>query len=124
MFGGGMRQVGVLAAAGLIALEKSPARLHEDHENARRLAQGIAAIAGLQIDPDSVKSNIVIFDCTGCGMTAVELCDALHGKGVWAQDTTLYSVRMVTHWNVDRAGIEKALVELRGVVEKKVGRSA
>jgi threonine aldolase len=121
MFGGGMRQVGVLAAAGLIALEKSPARLHEDHENAQRLAQGIAAIPGLQIDPASVKSNIVIFDCTGSGMTAVELCDALHGKGVWAQDTAPYAVRMVTHWNVDRAGIEKALVELRGVVEKKVG---
>jgi len=71
-----------------------------------------------------VKSNIVIFDCTGSGMTAVELCDALHGKGLWAQDTSLYSVRMVTHWNVDHAGIEKALVELRGVVEKKVGRGA
>ena len=124
MFGGGMRQVGVLAAAGLIALEKSPARLHEDHENAKRLAQGIAAIPGLKIDPGSVKSNIVIFDCTGSGMTAVELCDALHGKGVWAQDTALYSVRMVTHWNVDRAGIEKALVEVESVVGKKVGRSA
>ena len=124
MFGGGMRQVGVLAAAGLIALEKSPSRLHEDHDNAKRLAQGIAAIPGLQIDPASVKSNIVIFDCTGSGMTAVELCDALHGKGVWAQDTALYSVRMVTHWNVNRAGIEKALVELQSVARKKVGRSA
>jgi len=60
LFGGGMRQVGVLAAAGLIALEKSPSRLHEDHENASRLAQGIAAIVGLKIDPASVKSNIVI----------------------------------------------------------------
>ena len=124
MFGGGMRQVGVLAAAGMIALEKSPSRLHEDHENASRLAQGIAAIPGLQIDPASVKSNIVIFDCTGSGMNAVELCDALHGKGVWAQDTALYSVRMVTHWNVNRAGIEKALVELQSVAGKKVGRSA
>ncbi len=124
MFGGGMRQVGVLAAAGLLALEKSPLRLHEDHENAKHLAQGIAAIPGLQIDPASVKSNIVIFDCTGSGLNAVELCDALHFKGVWAQDTAPYSVRMVTHWNVDRAGIEKALVELRTVAGKKVGRSA
>jgi threonine aldolase len=57
-------------------------------------------------------------------MTAVELCDALHDRGVWAQDTALYSVRMVTHWNVDRAGIEKALVELQSVAGKKVGRSA
>jgi threonine aldolase len=124
MFGGGMRQVGVIAAAGLIALEKSPARLHVDHENAKRLAEGIAEIPGLKIDPASVRSNIVIFDCKASGMTAVELCDALHAKGVWAQDTSLYSVRMVTHWNVDGAGMERALAELRTVVEKKVGRSA
>jgi threonine aldolase len=78
----------------------------------------------LQIDPASVKSNIVIFDCTASGMTAVELCDALHAKGVWAQDTAPYSVRMVTHWNVDRAGIDKALAELRALASKQVSRSA
>jgi len=119
MFGGGMRQVGVIAAAGLIALEKSPTRLHEDHENARHLAEGIAQIPNLKIDPASVRTNIVIFDCHASGMTAVELCDALHAKGVWAQDTALYSVRMVTHWNVDRAGMDRALTELRATVEKK-----
>ena len=124
MFGGGMRQVGVIAAAGLIALEKSPARLQEDHENARHLAEGIAQIPGLKIDPAGVRSNIVIFDCKGSGMNAVELCDALHAKGVLAQDTALHSVRMVTHWNVDRAGMDRALAELRGVVGKKQGRSA
>ncbi len=113
MFGGGMRQVGILAAAGLLALEKSPLRLQEDHENARLLAEGIAKIPGLTIDPARVVSNIVIFDCQGSGRNAVELCDALHAKGVWAQDTGLYSVRMVTHWNVDRAGMERALAELR-----------
>ncbi len=124
MFGGGMRQVGVLAAAGLVALEKSPSRLHEDHENAKRLAQAIATIPGLRIDPAGVKSNIVIFDCTATGMNAVEFCDALHPKGIWAQDTAPYSVRMVTHLNVDRAGIDKAIVELRALAGKKVGRSA
>jgi threonine aldolase len=124
MFGGGMRQVGVLAAAGLIALEKSPARLHEDHENAKHLANGIAQIPGLKIDPASVRTNIVIFDCKATGMNAVELCDALHPKGIWAQDTALYSVRMVTHWNVDRAAMDRALSELRVIVQKKHGRSA
>jgi threonine aldolase len=124
MFGGGMRQVGVIAAAGLIALEKSPARLHEDHENARRLAHGIAQVPGLKIDPASVRSNIVIFDCKSTGMTAVELCDALHVKGVWAQDTSLYSIRMVTHWNVSRAGIDRALTELRATVGKKPSPNA
>ncbi len=124
MFGGGMRQVGVIAAAGLVALEKSPARLHEDHANAKRLAEGIAQISGLRIEPASVKSNIVIFDCSTSGMTAVELCDALHARGVWAQDTAIHSVRMVTHWNVSREEIERALVELKTVAEKKAGRSA
>jgi threonine aldolase len=124
MFGGGMRQVGVIAAAGLIALEKSPERLHEDHENAKHLAEGIAKIPGMKIDPAGVRSNIVIFDCKASGMTAVELCDALHAKGVWAQDTSPYSVRLVTHWNVDRAGMDRALTELRTLAEKKHVRSA
>jgi len=118
MFGGGMRQAGVIAAASLIALEKSPARLHIDHENAKRLAEGIAEIPGLSIDPNKVRSNIVIFDCSKTGKTAVELCDALHPHGVWAQDTALYSVRVVTHCDVDRAGIERALVVLKEVVAR------
>ena len=124
MFGGGMRQVGVIAAAGLIALEKSPGRLHEDHENARHLAQGIAQIPGLKIDPASVRTNIVIFDCSASGMDAVQLCDALYARHIWAQDTAPHSVRMVTHWNVNRAGIDRALAELRAVVGKKLGRTA
>jgi len=124
MFGGGMRQVGVIAAAGLIALENSPARLHEDHANARHLAEGVSKIPGLKIDPASVKTNIVIFDCNASGMNAVELCDALHERGIWAQDTALHSVRMVTHWNVNRAGIDRAIQELNTVVHKKKGQVA
>ncbi len=115
MFGGGMRQVGVLAAAGLLALEKSPYRLHEDHENAKRLAEGIAKIPNLKIDPASVRTNIVIFDCRATGKNAVEFCDALYPSGVWAQDTALYSVRLVTHWNVDRLAIDRTLSEIRSV---------
>jgi threonine aldolase len=115
MFGGGMRQAGVIAAAGLIALEKSPGRLHIDHENARRLADGIAEIRGLRIDPARVRSNIVIFDCSGIGKTAVELCEALYRRGIWAQDTAPYSVRLVTHVDVNREGIERALVVLQDV---------
>jgi threonine aldolase len=118
MFGGGMRQAGVIAAAGLIALEKSPARLHIDHENAKRLAEGIAEMPGLKIDPKSVRSNIVIFDCSKTGKTAVEICDALYPHGVWAQDTALYSVRVVTHCDVDRAGIERAIAVLKEVMAK------
>ena len=119
-----MRQVGVLAAAGLIALEKSPARLQEDHANAKHLAEGVAKIPGLSIDPAAVCSNIVIFDCKVTGLTAVELCDALHAKGIWAQDTALYSVRLVTHCDVSRSDMDRALTEIRAVVQKQQGRSA
>jgi threonine aldolase len=108
----------------LIALEKSPSRLHEDHANARHLAEGIARIPGLKIDPTTVKTNIVIFDCSGSGMNAVELCDALHERSIWAQDTAFHSVRMVTHWNVSRAGIEHAIQELNVVLQKKKDRVA
>src|SRR2546428_3458072 len=124
MFGGGMRQAGVIAAAGLIALEKSPARLHLDQENAKRLAEGIAEIPGLTIDPKKVRSNIVIFDCTKTGKTAVQVCDLLHPHGVWVQDTAQYSVRVVTHCDVDRAGVERALVVLKDVVAKSQRKGA
>jgi threonine aldolase len=119
MFGGGMRQAGVIAAAGLIALEESPARLHVDHENAQLLAKGIAAMPGLKIDPAKVKTNIVIFDCEGAGKNAVELCDLLREKGIWALDTATYSVRFVTHCDVDRAGCERALMALGEIVGRQ-----
>jgi threonine aldolase len=109
MFGGGMRQAGVIAAAGLVALEKSPGRLHIDHRNAQRLAEGVARIPGFAIDPAKVQTNIVIFDCSKTGKTAVQWCDILYQRGVWVQDTALHSVRLVTHCDVDEAGIERAL---------------
>jgi threonine aldolase len=115
MFGGGMRQAGVIAAAGLIALRNSPSRLHVDHENAQILARGIAEIPQLSIDPAKVKTNIVICDCSQTGKTAVEFCEELHPHGIWAQDTALHSVRFVTHCDVDRAGIERALPIIKQV---------
>jgi threonine aldolase len=124
MYGGGMRQAGVLAAAGLIALEKSPLRLAEDHANARYLAEGITHIAGLEIDPSRVRTNIVIFDCAMSGRTAVELCQELERQGLWAQDTAAYSVRFVTHADVDRGGCERALGILGETLAKSYRRSA
>ena len=115
MFGGGMRQAGILAAAGLVALRNSPSRLHIDHENARFLAEGIAQIPHLSIDPSKVRTNIVICDCSKTGKTAVEFCEELYPHGVWAQDTALHSVRFVTHCDVDRAGMERALPVIRRV---------
>jgi threonine aldolase len=115
MFGGGMRQAGVIAAAGLVALRKSPQRLHIDHENARFLAEGLAAVPQLRIDPAKVQTNIVICDCSNTGKTAVEFCAELYTHGIWAQDTALHSVRFVTHCDVERHGIERALPILRQV---------
>jgi threonine aldolase len=119
-----MRQAGVLAAAGLIALEESPKRLAIDHQNAQRLAQAISQIPRLQIDPNAVKTNIVIFDCKQTGMDAVQLCDALKAQGIWALDTAPYSVRFVTHCDVDAQSCERALEALRAVVAKTKGSAA
>jgi threonine aldolase len=124
MFGGGMRQAGVIAAAGLVALEKSPGRLHIDHKNAKRLAEAIARIPDFAIDVSKVRTNILIFDCSKTGKTAVEWCDILYKRGVWAQDTALYSVRLVTHCDVDEAGIERAIRVLQEVALKPQGARA
>jgi threonine aldolase len=107
--GGAMRQVGVLAAPGLIALEKMPARLVEDHANARFLAEGLARIPGLSIDPARVQTNIVIFDVTGTGILMGEFVAALKERGVLANSVNENSVRFVTHYDVSREQCETAL---------------
>ena len=114
--GGGMRQVGILAAAGLIALEESPKRLHEDHANAKFLAEGLAEIPGIRIDPESVVTNIVIFDVSGTGKTPQEICDQLkeHGVLAFGWDNV---IRMVTHIGVGGSDIKSVIQVIRVVVE-------
>jgi threonine aldolase len=109
MLGGGMRQAGVLAAAGLIALEESPKGLPRDHENAQHLAKGLSTLRGVTIDPRRVVTNIVIFDVRETGRTAAEICDDLAEKKILCAPTDKYSIRMVTHYDVDHAGIEHAI---------------
>lgn len=115
MLGGGMRQAGVLAAAGLIALEESPKLLLEDHANAKLLAEGVAGISGVKIDPEKVVTNIVIFDVTETGQTADEICAQLRALGVLSAGFGS-SIRMVTHYDVSRADIETALAALTRVI--------
>jgi threonine aldolase len=110
--GGGMRQAGVLAAAGLIALEQMPARLHEDHANARFLAQGLAALPGLELDPAAVATNIVVFTLAP-GITAAEFCRRLAELGVLASPIGPQAVRMVTHMDAGRAACAVALEAAR-----------
>jgi threonine aldolase len=120
LLGGGMRQAGVLAAAGLVALEESPPRLREDHENARRLAEGVADIEGVRIDPESVQTNIVLFDVAETGLGADHLCARLRTEhGVLASGFGS-SIRMVTHYDVSREEIERALKGLRQVTRERL----
>ncbi|MBI4461347.1 MAG: aminotransferase class I/II-fold pyridoxal phosphate-dependent enzyme, partial [Acidobacteria bacterium] len=114
MFGGGMRQAGVLAAAGLVALEKSPPLLLRDHQNARTLAEGLAALPGIKLDPKTVETNILIFDVSGTGLTSQEISARLKDHDVLANGIDPKTMRMVTHYDVDAAGIERALSAMRG----------
>jgi threonine aldolase len=105
--GGGMRQAGVIAAAGLIALSEMTKRLAEDHANARLLAESVANEAGAEIDLDAVETNIVIFSLRGEG-DASAFCAALKRKGVLASAIGPHSVRFVTHYDVSRANCQEA----------------
>jgi len=116
MLGGGMRQVGVLAAAGLVALEESPKRLHIDHANAKFLAQGLAEIPGIKIDPAKVVTNILFLDASRTGLTSFEISKRLAAQGVLANGVTPETMRMVTHYDVERAGCERALRVLREIL--------
>jgi threonine aldolase len=120
VLGGGMRQAGVLAAAGLVALEKSPSRLHIDHENARLLAEGLAALPGIQLDASQVKTNILIFDVSGTGMTAAEFSKQLAEQRILCHAITPTTIRMLTHCDVDRAGCLRALEVADRVLRRPV----
>lgn len=111
-FGGGMRQSGVLAAAGIIALTETPKTLHTDHENARRLAEGLAEIPGIKIEPEKVVTNIVIFDVSRTGKSGPGICDMLKEEGVLAIGFG-NSIRMVTHYDISADNIEQTLQKLR-----------
>jgi threonine aldolase len=100
--GGGMRQAGVLAAAGLIALETMPVRLHEDHANARFLAEALSHIEGVVVDPDTVETNIVIFKLAE-GIGAHDLAARLKVRGVLVGSVGPDAIRLVTHYDVSRA---------------------
>lgn len=112
MFGGAMRQAGVLAAAALYAIENNIARMADDHANARRFAEGLANVKNLSVDVASVETNIVYFEVAESLGPAKKLCDALRERNVWMLSTGPQRIRAVTHLDVDRAGIDRALVEI------------
>lgn len=112
LFGGGMRQVGVLAAPAILALENR-ARLAEDHKRAKRIGGAIAGLPGIRFDPASVETNIVIFDVPD----ATSFIARLKDHGVLAAGVSKTTVRLVTHLDVDDAGIDRAIDALRRTAE-------
>jgi len=114
--GGAMRQVGVLAAAGLVALEEMPHRLGEDHANARYLAAEFARLPGIQLDPSRVQTNIVIFDVTGTRKTPAELSAKLKERGVLINGVNARQMRAVTHLDVTRQDCVTAVAALTEIL--------
>jgi threonine aldolase len=116
--GGGMRQCGVLAAAGIVALEQMVDRLAEDHANAYRLAEGIAQTPGLYLDLDTVQSDIVIFEVTAEQITAAELVAVLLERGVQVSAISASRIRAVTHYGIESQDIDTTLQAITDAMEQ------
>jgi len=115
MFGGGIRQGGVLAAAGLIALEKMTKRLKEDHANARFLAENLAAIPGITVDLETVQTNIVFHNIEKTGLDGYEYAQKLKEFGILINPAPK-TLRMVTHWGITREDICYTLEVIEKIV--------
>ncbi len=120
MLGGGMRQAGIIAAAGLVALEKMVDRLREDHANARLLAEGLAKIDGIKIDLRRVQTNIVMFDVSDLGLSGREFVEMLLNYGVKALTLRGNVIRMVTHRGIVREDILETLDAVNEICRKKL----
>lgn len=114
--GGGMRQAGVLAAAGLIALKCHPAKLAADHANARYAAESLATMPGIQINPAAVVTNIVIFDVSRSGLSSAQISAKLRERGILINGLSEIHMRVVTHSDADRQAVETAMAVLREVL--------
>jgi threonine aldolase len=108
-WGGAMRQSGIIAAACEFALDRQVDRLAEDHANARRLAEGLAGLAGIAIDPTEVETNLVYFDVGAAGLSAAAFTESLLSQGVRMTEMGTTRVRAVTHLDVDASMIERAI---------------
>lgn len=116
MLGGGMRQAGVFAAAGIVSLESMVERLAEDNSNARRLACGLVSIPGLSINPNMVQTNIVIFEVSG-NFIAPKLVERLNGSGLKVLYFSEHSLRAVTHHMITKDDVDEALSRIKVAVK-------
>ncbi|HIN05664.1 MAG TPA: low-specificity L-threonine aldolase [Dehalococcoidia bacterium] len=117
MIGGGMRQAGVIAAAGLVAMDTMIDRLADDHANAKKLAEGLANIDGLSVDPERIQTNIVIFEVDPAMSTVQEFMAALDREGVKVSYPGEHTIRMVTHREIDSSEIDDALARISNVAK-------
>jgi threonine aldolase len=120
IFGGGLRQSGIVAAAALYALEHHVSRLQEDHANARTLAEGLAKLPGLKIDPATVETNLVFFEIDPEVGTAVQVAAALREEGILAGPMGGQRMRMVTHLDVNARDVQDALNALGRCLQQGV----
>jgi len=118
LLGGGMRQAGIIAAPGIIALEKMTARLKTDHENAKSLAEMLSKINGIQIDPKKTQTNIVIFNLNSSVIYDNEFIQELKENGVLALTQGKNEVRLVTHMGIEKEHIEKTATAIEGILTK------
>jgi threonine aldolase len=118
MVGGGMRQAGIIAAPGIIALQKMIGRLKEDHRNARRLAEGLNQIPGVKVDLDSVQTNIVLADITGTGWDVDYFVNRAGKIGVQVFEFGATKARFVTHYGIDEQDIDEVLSRLRRLLQR------
>lgn len=109
MLGGGMRQAGILAACGIVALEKMVDRIEEDHKNCRILAEGLSKVDGIGIEPEIVQTNILYFDVAGLGMDGDEFIEVMGKRGVLFSTREGSFVRAVTHRGIEKGDIEEAI---------------
>jgi threonine aldolase len=123
VLGGGMRQAGIIAAAGIVALEKMIDRLADDHENARRLAQGIAKMRGMKVDLKTVQTNMVRLDMSELGVSEEFFILKLREKGILTSAMGKNSIRMVTHRGIEKTHVEKTLQAIEDVVDEASTKS-
>jgi threonine aldolase len=114
--GGGMRQAGIIAAAGIVALQQMVDRLADDHANARRLAEGLADTVGIIVDPEQAQTNIIIFEMDERALAPDEFCRRLDRLGVKMSPIGERAIRAVTHYGIEAEHIERALAAIPQVM--------
>jgi threonine aldolase len=116
--GGAMRQAGIIAASGIVAIEKMVDRLKDDHRNARILAEGLAEIDGISIEMESVQTSIVMFDVSGLGVNSDQFVSALNKRGIKSKTRGKTAVRMIPHRGIEEEDIHYTLQVIKDVVKE------